>query len=771
MLRSAIVSCLFAAAIVLHASGAHAQEPMPPAAPGNRPAQGTPNRNLPNACTSEASNSQTTHTQFTGNVVCTLPDGTKVWGDLVNVYEDSDGQRIVAEGNVVFSGVDGYIAASRMQYNTKTGTGMFENAYGLLSLGPNADRTQFAGQDPEVAFLGAQLEKIGPRRFRLTRGKWTTCTQPTPRWEFTAITIELELDRHVIARNTIFHVKDVPLLWIPWFYFPIEDDSRSTGFLMPSYGSSTFRGQAISNAFFWAINRSQDATFFHDWFTRAGQGAGVEYRYMTSPQSSGTVRLYRFSRSATSFTENGTTTTLAGSNSFELSGGAVQALAPGIVARARMDYFSDVVSQQLLYQNINDASRRNRLLEGGVTANRGPWTFNGVYQRNEVINGVDDVLISGSTPRLQASLAPQRLFSSPVYGSFTSEYAYLPARRVIADVLVDDDSFARFDVSPSVRVPLSKLSFLAVNTSATYRATYYSSHADETSNIIVADSFMRQYATMRTDIVGPVFSRIFTLEDGSFAERVKHVIEPTVTVDLTSPIRNFRRTPVHTDVSDFVIGGTSQVTYGVTNRLFLRKPTVNKVRGETREFVTIGLQQTAYSNSEASRFDSSYSSTIGVGPGRTLSPVALTARVSPNNTFDGNMRAEYDVDHGLQTLTTGAGINYPRGGVTLNYSRQQFDRTLPVNSFLNATTRAQMFQNRVNGTYSLSWDIARGYVVSQGIIGSYMTQCCGVQAEYQQFNYPSGFGLPITVDRRINFSFMLAGLGTFSNFFGAFGGN
>jgi hypothetical protein len=82
-----------------------------------------------------------------------------------------------------------------------------------------------------------------------------------------------------------------------------------------------------------------------------------------------------------------------------------------------------------------------------------------------------------------------------------------------------------------------------------------------------------------------------------------------------------------------------------------------------------------------------------------------------------------------------------------------------------------MFQNRVNGTYSLSWDIARGYVVSQGIVGSYMAQCCGVQAEYQQFNYPSGFGLPINVDRRINFSFMLAGLGTFSNFFGAFGGN
>ena len=51
-----------------------------------------------------------------------------------------------------------------------------------------------------------------------------------------------------------------------------------------------------------------------------------------------------------------------------------------------------------------------------------------------------------------------------------------------------------------------------------------------------------------------------------------------------------------------------------------------------------------------------------------------------------------------------------------------------------------------------------------------MAQCCGVQAEFQQFNYPTGFGLPISTDRRINVAFVLAGLGTFSNFFGAFVG-
>ena len=110
------------------------------------------------------------------------------------------------------------------------------------------------------------------------------------------------------------------------------------------------------------------------------------------------------------------------------------------------------------------------------------------------------------------------------------------------------------------------------------------------------------------------------------------------------------------------------------------------------------------------------------------------------------------------------------GGMTLNFSRQRFDRSQPANSFLSATTRTQLLENRVTASYAISWDISRSYVVSQGIIGSYMAQCCGIQGEFQQFNYPSGFGLPINADRRINFSFVLAGLGTFSNFFGAFGG-
>jgi hypothetical protein len=101
-----------------------------------------------------------------------------------------------------------------------------------------------------------------------------------------------------------------------------------------------------------------------------------------------------------------------------------------------------------------------------------------------------------------------------------------------------------------------------------------------------------------------------------------------------------------------------------------------------------------------------------------------------------------------------------------NYSWRKIDGS----NFVSTYTTLRWLDGRANGTYSLSWDIARGYVVSQSVVGSYLAQCCGLQLEFQKFNYPQTTGFPIGSDTRFNVGFILAGLGTFSNFFGAFGG-
>ena len=705
------------------------------------------------------------HCILNGDVELPLPGGQgKFFADQIELFGDKD--LLVATGNVVFANAEGRLAAERAEFDLKKKTGTFYTASGTMPLGAAADPRQFGNQQADVYFWGETIERLGDQKYKVTHGGFTTCVQPTPRWELFTGSVVLNLNDYAVAKNTVLRVKGVPVIYLPWVYYPIQDDDRATGFLLPTYGTSTLRGQAISNAFFWAIGRSQDATFFHDWFTRAGQGFGTEYRYAAAAQSFGNIRLYRIDQNEHEYTDNGQTSTLPATKSFEVSGNMNHVISRNLRARARLEYFSDVTTQQLYYQDVYKATRNNRVIEGGLTAAFGPTSTSLLYQRSEYLSGADSSTLYGSTPRVTTTVAPQRIFGSPVYASLNTEYSYLPSRSINGGVVTSDDSHGRFDLTPTLRAPLSRLTFLSVNTSANYRATYYSRSAGPTGGT-VSDSYFRQYASMHTDIVGPVFTRIWDRPTSVFAERLKHVIEPAFSVDLTSRIADFARTPVVSDVSEFVVGSAAQLTYGLTNRFFAKGKTVEERRGQTREFVTVGIQQTTYTNPESAQYDSAYQSTFGFPVRRDRSPVALTGRVSPTATLDANLRAEYDTyGLGLQLLSAGGGVNLPRASFNANYSW----RDLNDSNYLYGSTTMRWLDGRASGTYALSWDIGRSYVVSQSIVASYLAQCCGLQLEFQKFNYPESSGIPIASDTRFNFGFVLAGLGTFSNFFGAFGG-
>ena len=691
----------------------------------------------------------------------------KFFADDVDLYVNTN--RVVASGNVVFTNADGRISAERVEFDTATGVGTFYDASGIMSLGMQApaNTAAFGGQDPDVYFYGAMLEKLGPRKYRITRGGFTTCVQPTPRWEVTSGSVVLNLDDYAIAHNTLLKVKGVPLMYLPIIYYPIQKSERATGLLLPTYGTSTLRGQSISNAFFWAINRSQDATFFHDWFTRTGTGMGSEYRYIAGLQSAGNVRLYRFGQHETQYSQSGVTSTLPAKTSYEFTGAVTQALRGAARARMRLDYFSDVFTQQLYHQNIYEASRRNRVIEAGASDVFGPLSATLLYQRNETFNSDVSSVLYGSTPKVTTMLAPQQLFGAPIYASLNGEYGYLPYRNFTNGAVTLDNSLSRVDVAPALRVPLSRLTYLSLNTSATHRATYYS-RTQNARGVAVPESLVRDYTQLRTDVVGPVFTKIWDTPSSGYSERMKHVIEPAFTVDYTTAMSNYKRTPILTDTSDFVVGGTSRLTYGLTNRFMYRGKTVDGARGQTREFVTVGIQQTYYSNSESSKYDTSYSSSNTGRKPVNLSPVSLTARVSPSTKVDANTRVEYDVNGlGLAALGVGSTVSVGLSSGTLQFSRQHLSTTSAPNSYFSGSTSLRSPNGHFTGTYALSWDLTHSTIVTQNVLATYMAQCCGLQMEFQNFHLVSS--APIPSDRRFNFSFVLAGLGTFSNFFGAFG--
>ena len=692
--------------------------------------------------------------------------GARIFADQLEVFFDK--RLMIAEGNVSFTSPEGRIHAEKVEFNIGTGTAVFYDATGLVGI-PNANPAEFANQDPDVYFGGVRIEKLGPKKYRITKGWFSTCVQPTPRWEVVTSSVDLNLDDYALARSAVLRVKGVPLLYLPAIYYPLHEDQRSTGFLMPTYGTSTVRGGSLSNAFFWAINRSQDATFFHDWFSKAGQGVGSEYRYIANAGSSGDVRFYRFNQRQSEFTSGTQTNVLPGTTSYEVRGSMIHSIRRGVSVRARAEYASDLLTQQLYQQNVYRASNPVRTVEGSFSGSWGRYSTTALYQRTEVFNSRTSSTLSGNTPRVTGAITPARMFGLPLYGSLNSEYARLPYESRSNGEVTSDNSLARFELAPTLRVPMSRLTYLTLNSTAAYRTTYFDRSRDAAGRPST-EPIARSYFSFRSDVVGPVVTKIWDTPERETIDRMKHVIEPTFSIDHVTDITNAARVPSLSHVSDNIVGGSTRFTYGLNNRFLYRGRPTGTVRPSSQEFLTIGVQQTYYTNPEASRWDYQYVTSSNRTIPVDLSPVALTVRLSPNATTSANSRLEYDVTgFGLQSVSLGGSVTSATTTANATFSRV-VNPSGSTTSVLSMSDTMRFLQGRATGTYSLSWDLARSYIVSQTVNASYLAQCCGLQIEYQQYNFPDLVGFPVTADRRLNFGFILAGLGTFSNFFGAFGG-
>jgi len=67
-----------------------------------------------------------------------------------------------------------------------------------------------SSQETDVYFQGETVEKIGPKKYKITNGGFTTCVQPTPRWELHAGTVVLSIDNYTLLRSAVFSVDYVP---------------------------------------------------------------------------------------------------------------------------------------------------------------------------------------------------------------------------------------------------------------------------------------------------------------------------------------------------------------------------------------------------------------------------------------------------------------------------------------------------------------------------------------------------------------------------------
>jgi lipopolysaccharide assembly outer membrane protein LptD (OstA) len=740
------------------------------------------------------------HWKLIGSVEIERGD-SKLYADEAELWTDED--RVEARGNVLLQQGANRISADRAEFNTKTWIGTFYNATGFVTLRPPKQVPrpgattvpQITGQQDSVYFFGDTVDKLGPKKYKITNGGFTTCVQPTPRWDLHADSVVLNIDHYTLLKQAVLTVKGVPMLYLPILYYPTKKEDRATGFLIPTYGSSTLRGQSLHNAFFWAIDRSEDLTVAHDWFSKTGQGAGAEYRYNFGAGAAGNIRAYLLDQHEASYPQdNGASPTiLPAARSYEIHGAASQELPFSLRARGSVDYFSSLATSQTFNMNIYDATRNQRNFGGNLVGAWGTYTLNGTFNHSEYFYSQTNSTISGNWPRFAFSRNERPIGDTPFYFSVNSEYAHILRENKSTttdasqnNINVDvNQSLTRVDFTPQIRFPFKKWQWFTVNSTFNWRDTFYTRSQDPnvtdpaTGQPQILDlSLNRRFFTAQSQIVGPVFTRVWDTPDNEYAEKFKHSIEPFLNLMRTSAIDNYQQI-ILLDGSDFIVGGTTQYAYGVTNRFYAKRRGSAGQPSLSREIFNVQLTQTYYTSALAAQYDPRYSTSLtGSATPSNFSPVQLAVRAMPATDVNTTVMAEFDSrTHALRTIS--ANGSYAWSGVlqsSLGWTKQVFQAVPGTNvpaflsQYVNVTSTVHTRDNRVGGIYAFNYDIQNTTMLQQRISAFYNAQCCGIAFEYQAYNLAGVSSSVVPADHRFFLSFTLAGLGNFSPFNGALSG-
>ncbi|MGH9649777.1 MAG: LPS-assembly protein LptD, partial [Terriglobales bacterium] len=193
-------------------------------------------------------------------------------------YDTASGQ-ITATGKVSFEGGphDEHIQADRASYNVRTESGEFHNVSGTTGLRFAGSGVTLTTTNP-LAFRGRLVEKLGRGRYIVHDGQVTSCEMPNPKWTFNATRVVVDVDDRARIYNATFRVKKVPVFYFPFAAHPVGRLKRQSGFLTPTFGTSSRKGIILGESFYWAVNRSLDITLGAEYWSSRGWAQHGEMR-------------------------------------------------------------------------------------------------------------------------------------------------------------------------------------------------------------------------------------------------------------------------------------------------------------------------------------------------------------------------------------------------------------------------------------------------------------------------------------------------------------
>lgn len=220
-----------------------------------------------------------------------LTEDTIIGGDKLMGTEDLP----VYEGNVELSRGDQYLHADNLKMDAEAGTYEASGSVQYQDSGMRLVAEKAHGSTDTDTHTIEQLQyQLVSRRGnggadsiimrgangQLNGATYSTCDPSQRSWELTAPRIEVDTDEgFAVARNASVRIGKVPVLYIPWVKFPI-DDRRHTGLLYPSISNSGRNGFDYKQPIYLNLAPNYDATITPRYMSKRGIGLGTQFRYL-----------------------------------------------------------------------------------------------------------------------------------------------------------------------------------------------------------------------------------------------------------------------------------------------------------------------------------------------------------------------------------------------------------------------------------------------------------------------------------------------------------
>jgi LPS-assembly protein len=208
---------------------------------------------------------------------------------------------VVARGNVEISQGARVLMADTVTYNQKTDIMTASGNVSLLEPSGDvlfSDYAEFTddlktGVVEGIRILmtdNSRLAANGGRRLggvttEMSKAVYSPCElckeDPTraPLWQIQAVRVTHDtVAKEIQYRDATLEMFGLPVFYMPYFSHPDPTVKRQSGFLFPSYGSSSDLGTFVRVPYYWAISDDKDLTFSPTYTTDQGMVWAGEYR-------------------------------------------------------------------------------------------------------------------------------------------------------------------------------------------------------------------------------------------------------------------------------------------------------------------------------------------------------------------------------------------------------------------------------------------------------------------------------------------------------------